>query len=77
MLINTMSIIMKAIEATTDSARRRARRLIEAFLRCGAVLTPQQQVLLAELKSTLDTNCTSGVPIASPPDFVGWSPLGI
>lgn len=43
MLINIMLTIMKTIEATTDSARRRARRLIDTFLRCGALLTPQER----------------------------------
>lgn len=77
MLINTMYIIMKAIEATTDRARRRALRLIEAFLRCGAALTQQEQVLLGQLKRILDSNNKSDVPPVSPPDYEGWAPLGI
>jgi hypothetical protein len=73
----TINSIMKAIEATTDSARRRARRLIEAFQRCGTALTPEQQVLLGQLKRTLDDMRISNQPPVSPPDFSGWAPLGI
>ncbi len=68
---------MKAINANTDNARRRARRVIEAFLRSGAALTPQQQGLLAELKRSLDVTRISNQTPVSQPDFGGWAPLGI
>lgn len=60
-MLQTLNIIMKTIEATTDSVRRRARRMIESFLRCAA-LTPEQQVLLGQLKRTLEAKDKSNVP---------------
>lgn len=76
-MLHTLNVIMNAIESTTESTRRRARRLIEAFLCCDAALTPQQQVLLGQLKRTLDVNNISNVPPVPPPDFEGWAPMGL
>lgn len=73
----TLHIIMKAIEAATNNTRRRARRMIDSFLRCGAALTPEQQALLGQLKRTLDDNRISNQPPVPAPDLGGWAPLGI
>jgi hypothetical protein len=78
MLISSIHTLMKTLEATTDSARRRARRLIEKVLLCRpAAFNQHEHALLEQLKNALTAQAPIDRKPVSMPEYSGWSPLGI